>query len=192
MRKRAIYIIAGPNGSGKTTFAKEFIAEIKLPFLNADEIALGLSPNDIQAKRLTAGRQFLRVIDRLVHEGKSFAVETTMAGKYWLPLLKNIKRRKYSIYLIYIFVENIKEALKRIDVRVKKGGHSVPVEDVRRRFRRSKINFWNIYRKRVDDWQIFLNSKDEFLLVAKGAGRKRKVLNEAGFKFFLEGFDETQ
>lgn len=187
MSRKVVYIIAGPNGSGKTTLAKEFIAEIKLPFLNADEIAKGLSPNNIQAKRLMAGRQFLWVIERFIHEGKSFVVETTMAGKYWITLLKDFKRRKYSIHLIFIFVESVEEALKRISIRVKKGGHSVPDEDVRRRFKRSKTNFWGVYRLLVDDWQIYLNSKDEFLQVAIGSGKTVEVIDEYRFHLFKEG-----
>lgn len=187
MKNKTIYIIAGPNGSGKTTFAKEFVAENKLLFLNADEIALKASPKDIRAARLTAGKEFLRTIEKYVSKGKSFAVETTLAGKYWVPLLKDLKRRRYVIQLIFIFVESEEEALRRIEIRIEKGGHAVPQDDVRRRFGRSKTNFWNVYRKGADNWQLFLNSKDDFLLVAEGSGSRHNIIDEDGFKIFMEG-----
>ena len=185
--KKMVYIIAGPNGSGKTTFAKEFVLGNKLLFLNADEIAMKLSPGDIRVARLPAGREFLRRIAMCTAQGKSFAVETTLAGKYWIHLLKTLEQKDYSSHIIFIFVESVEEALRRIDIRVRKGGHPVPVEDVRRRFNRSKANFWHMYRHLVDDWKVYLNSKDEFVQVAMGMGKRWEVIDENSFRLFREG-----
>jgi len=80
MAKKTVYLIAGPKGSGKTTFAREFLAGLPLPFLNADEIALALSPQDAAAVRVSAGKRFLAELDRQMESGESFAFESTLAG----------------------------------------------------------------------------------------------------------------
>jgi predicted ABC-type ATPase len=181
-----VYIVAGPNGSGKTIFAKELIEEIHLPFLNADEIAISLSPEDLRKVKVRAGKIFLEEIERHIINGKSFVIETTCAGRYLVRVINKLIENRYRVELIYIFVESVEEAIHRIDIRVKRGGHFVPHEDIRRRFKRSKFNFWNIYRRLVDNWEIFLNSKDEFLQVAVGLGDEIEIIDEANFSLFKE------
>lgn len=181
MKTKNVYIIAGPNGSGKTTFAKELIKELQLPFVNADEIALEMSPENLIKARLPAGKVFLARIDKYIQGDRSFVVETTLAGRYWINLLRRLRKKKYRITLTFIFVESIQEAIRRIDIRVQKGGHSVPVEDIKRRFKRSLENFWNIYRREADHWEVFLNSKDEFLQIATGSGQDTEIIDEKNF-----------
>lgn len=187
MSHKVAYIIAGPNGSGKTTFVQEFIKQNRLPFLNADEIALKLSPHHIEKARIPAGKIFLGKIEKYITEGKSFIVETTLAGKYFIGLITQLKKSNYRPEIIYIFVESIEEAIRRVDIRIKKGGHPVPEEDIKRRFTRSKTNFWNMYRPMVDNWKIFLNSKDEFLQVAAGKRDELQIIDEINFSLFKEG-----
>lgn len=187
MSEKVVYIIAGPNGSGKTTFVQEFIKQNRLPFLNADEIALKLSPRQIEKARIQAGKIFLGKIGEHITGGKSFIVETTLAGRYFVGVIKELKKHNYRTEIIYIFVESIKEAIRRVVIRVKKGGHPVPKEDIRRRFRRSKTNFWNIYRNMVDNWKIFLNSKDDFLQVASGEKDDLEIIDELNFSLFKKG-----
>jgi len=181
------YIIAGPNGSGKTVLAKELIEELKLPFINADEIALTLAPaEDIARVRVKAGKLFLRKLTEHIRKGRSFIVETTLAGRNFAEIIRKMKRDGYEVILIYVFVENPQEAINRIKLRVAKGGHPVPDEDVIRRFSRSKKNFWDIYRKLADRWKMFLNSEDDFLLIAVGDKEEYNIISENGFALFRD------
>jgi len=189
MSKKQVFIIAGPNGCGKTTFAKEFITEVNLPFLNADEIAAIKCPHNIEKARIWGGKIFINKIRDYIKKGKSFVIETTLSGKYLINYIKEFKKHNYKIMIIYIFIESAEEAIYRIDIRVRKGGHFVIEKDVRRRFIRSKNNFWNIYRKSVDGWEIFLNHKDEFLQVAFGCKEEVNIISEFGFSIFMEGVD---
>ncbi|MBI4712776.1 MAG: zeta toxin family protein [Planctomycetes bacterium] len=186
MAVKVAYIIAGPNGSGKTTFVQEFIKQNLLPFLNADEIALKLSPHQIAKARIQAGKIFLSKIGEHIAGGKSFIIETTLAGRYFIGVINELRKNNYRIEIIYIFVESIEEAIRRVDIRVKKGGHPVPEEDIKRRFTRSKVNFWNMYRPMADNWRIFLNSKDEFLQVATGEKNELQIIDEVNFSLFKE------
>jgi len=187
MNDKVAYIIAGPNGSGKTTFAREFIKETGLPFLNADEIALKLAPRQIEKARVRAGKIFLTQIETSIAKGESFIVETTLSGKYFIRLIDKLKKNNYWIEITYIFVETAEEAIRRIDIRVRKGGHPVPSVDVKRRFPRSKVNFWETYRMLVNNWKIFLNSKDEFSQVATGERDEIEVIDEVKFSLFKGG-----
>ena len=192
MSKKIVYIIAGPNGSGKTTFARELIKETHLKFLNADEIALALSPSNVQKVRLTAGKLFFEKIEKSIKQSVSFIVETTLSGRYFVDIIKKLKKQHYQVKIIYIFLETASEAVLRIENRIKKGGHAVPENDIRRRFGRSKNNFWNVYRKLVDKWEIFLNSKDEFLPVALGTKKEIELLNEKNFELFMRGANQNE
>jgi len=182
---KQVYIIAGPNGSGKTILGRELVEQFNIPFVNADDIALQLAPDgDVKKVRLQAGKLFLKELKRRIDENRSFVVETTLAGKYFIRIIEKLKKRKYKITLIYIFVESCQEAINKIRLRVKKGGHSVPEEDVIRRFYRSKKNFWNIYKNLVDDWKIYFSVEESFGIVAIGSGKLYNIIDERGFKIF--------
>lgn len=184
---KEVHIIAGPNGSGKTTVGVELIKGYGLPFLNADDIAYGLTTNGLIEKvRIKAGKIFLKSIEEYTNKSESFAVETTLAGKYISRVIESLKKNNYRIILNYIFVDNPEVAINRIKIRVHKGGHSILNEDVIRRFSRSKGNFWNIYKNMVDNWKLFYNGEDKFAQVAAGEGNDYTIIDDESFDLFME------
>ena len=162
-RRPQLYIIAGPNGSGKTTFARKFLPDYAkcLEFVNVDLIAGGLSPFDPERAALKAGRIMLEQIHSLGNRGLDFGFETTLSGKSYLRLLNELKQRKsYNIHLFLLWISSVKLALERIELRVQQGGHDIPEAVVRRRFDKGISNFFHLYRPVVDRWIIFDNSGD--------------------------------
>ncbi len=142
MTKRC-YIIAGPNGSGKTTFATEYLpAEADcLRFINADLIASGLSPFDPTSVAILAGKLLIHKIDDYVKKGFSFAFETTLSGKGYRRKIDLWKKQGYEIIIYYLKLSSVELAIERVHFRVAQGGHNVPEQDIRRRFSRSWTNF---------------------------------------------------
>lgn len=188
---KQVFVISGPNGCGKTILADKLVEEFKLPFINADNIALQLSQNgDVGKVRLQAGKLFLKKLQDHINENKSFVVETTLAGKYYFPrIIEELKRKKYKIILIHIFIASAAEAVNKVRQRVKKGGHSVPEEDIVRRFGRSKNNFWNIYKNSVDLWKIYFSVEENFVPVAFGEKNRYNIVDDRLFESFLDGLD---
>jgi predicted ABC-type ATPase len=154
-----IYIIAGCNGAGKTTFAKEFLPyEVKvLRFYNADEIARGLSPLAPRAGALKAGRLLLNEIRESIDRRETFALESTLSGKTYIRTFKSALSLGYEIELHYLWLSNVEQAIARVRRRVRMGGHDVPVSDIRRRFKRSLIQLLDDYLPLATRWAIWDN-----------------------------------
>ena len=154
-----IYLIAGCNGAGKTTFAREFLTtELKcLRFLNPDEIARGISPLDPQAGLFTAGRILLQQFRTHVARQESFTFESTLSGRSYVALLKEAKAAGYIVEAHYLVVPDADFAVQRVKARVTMGGHYVNEEDVRRRFIRSRVNFVKLYLPLADRWVVWDN-----------------------------------
>lgn len=171
--ERKIVIIAGPNGAGKTTFAEEFLpAEAGLPvFINADLIAAGLSPSAPEVLAFRAGRLMLREIDRCSAEGRSFAFETTLSGHTYVRRIDEWRGGGFVVELIFLSLGSVEEALARVAMRVRQGGHDVAPEVIRRRFVAGMRNFLSVYRERVDFWQWYDNSGPQPRLLEEGANR---------------------
>jgi predicted ABC-type ATPase len=185
MVKRFI-IIAGANGTGKTTLAKEFLREYKIEFLNADEIALAMEKKGPES-RIKAGKMFISNLDQVIRKKAPVAIESTLAGKYLAKTIKRVKVIGYRVSIIYFFVDNPDVALARIKSRVRAGGHNVLKVDVVRRFWRSKKNFWGLYKDIADEWAIFYNGTDRLMPVASGEKSRFDVMDDVLLSLFKKG-----
>jgi predicted ABC-type ATPase len=186
--KKNIYIIAGPNGSGKTTFAKLFLPEyVNCPnFVNADLIASGLAPFKPLSAAMKAGRLVLQQIKGFAGRGIDFAFETTLSGTSYARSLKELKNKGYALHIFFLWIPSPELAIQRIKDRVKEGGHDVPVEDVKRRFSRGINNFFKIYEPLLDSWMMFDNSKSRPVLIARKNNGNKEIEKPELFKEILK------
>ena len=193
-RRPNLYIIAGPNGAGKTTFARKFLPQYVecLEFVNADLIAVGLSPFAPDKAAIHAGRVMLERIHSLGLRGTDFGFETTLSGKSYFRLLKELKQRKgYNIHLFFLWINSVKLALERIELRVQQGGHNIPEVEVRRRFDKGISNFFHFYQPVVDRWIIFNNSGDVPEVIAFEESGKLEIVDSDLFGL-LSKYKEQQ
>ncbi len=157
---KKIIIIAGANGSGKTTFAREYLpAEAGcLAFVNADLIAAGLSPFQPAAAAIRAARLMLEEIKTHARKGRNFAFETTLSGRGYVRMIRQWRADGYNVKLIFLSLATPEEAITRVKSRVQQGGHHIPEKVIRRRFAAGLKNFQTIYRYHVDEWHWYDNS----------------------------------
>lgn len=181
---RNIYIIAGSNGSGKTTFAKRFLPDYARcrHFVNSDLIAQGLSPFSPQVVAMKAGRLVLERINDLAGKGLDFGFETTLAGKFYINRLKDLRRNGYSLHLFFLWIPTVELAIARIKDRVADGGHNVPAQDVQRRFFRGIHNLFKFYRPLLDSWMLLDNSSIMPSLIAKEKANQLTIVDKDLFE----------
>jgi len=181
-----VIVIAGGNGVGKTTFARAFLQEYNYEFLNADEIAKSLSAENPSGKKISAGKLFFKKLNEAIAQNKSLLIESTLSGRYLQKFIGSVRNQNYQVTIIFLFAESPEILIERIAERVKKGGHFVPDEDVRRRLVRGKQNFWNVYKNLADSWSLFYNTNDSFKKIAAGEEDKIITIDESLFEKFLE------
>jgi len=163
-------------------------------YIGADKIAHEINAEDPYLVRLQAGEQFIRGIDSLIVSQQSFVVETTLAGKTFDRFILNAIENGFQITIVFIFLDSDKLCVRRVAARVAKGGHFVPEIDIRRRFKRSIANFWNRYRKLVDNWVITYNGGEHLQDVAIGSRQQIAIRDESLLRLFfrLGGITENE
>lgn len=165
--RRALYIIAGCNGAGKTTASMTVLPEVLhcREFVNADEIAKGLSPFRPEEVAVQAGRLMLERIDRLLTRGETFAIETTLATRSYAGLVRRAKAAGYTVVLLFFWLPSPEMAEMRVAQRVAEGGHDIPREVIRRRYWLGLRNLLEIYAPEVDVWSMFDNTLQQAPIV---------------------------
>lgn len=160
MKEKNLYIIAGCNGAGKTTASFTILPDILdcKEFVNADEIARGLSPFQPDKVSFEAGRIMLNRIEDLFRDNQSFAFETTLATKSYKNKIIEAKQNGYEVTLLFFWLNNIDLAIERVATRVQEGGHNIPTDVIIRRYKRGISNLFDIYIPIVDEFMIFDNS----------------------------------
>ena len=180
-----LYIISGCNGAGKTTASYTVLPEILdcREFVNADEIARGLSPFNPEGVAIEAGKLMLQRIEDLLEREETFAIETTLATKSYINLVRRAQTKGYTVRLLFFWLNSPELALLRIAERVAKGGHNIPEPIVRRRYVAGINNLFRLFMNEVDYWTIYDNSEYPAIQIATG-GRNDKttVIIESKFK----------
>lgn len=176
---KKLYIISGCNGAEKTTASYTILPEILNcnEFVNADEIAKGLSPFNPESTNLQAGRLMLNRIKSLLNKEKSFAFETTLSTRSYAEFVEQAKLNGYSVTLLFFWLNSENLAVKRVQIRVKEGGHNIPENVIRRRYQNGLSNFFKLYKPIVNDWMFINNSGDSYEILAQGTEFEDEILN---------------
>lgn len=169
MQPKNLYIIAGCNGAGKTTASFTILPEILecKEFVNADEIAKGLSPFQPEKVAVEAGRLMLNRINELLKNNENFAFETTLSSKNYRIKVIEAQQKGYVVTLLFFWLQNVDLARERVKTRVLEGGHNIEPEVIERRYYKGIKNLFDIYLPIVDGAMIFDNSKEKHELLAK-------------------------
>lgn len=165
-----LYIISGCNGAGKTTASYTLLPNILdcKEFVNADEIAKGLSPFQPETASFQAGRLMIEKINSLLEKGKDFALETTLSTKSYKSFVEKAQIKGYKITLLFFWLSSPDLAILRVKTRVAEGGHNIPENVIRRRYENGLKNFFSIFQPLVNEWLFIDNSGTPFTLIAEG------------------------
>ncbi|MFY0599827.1 MAG: zeta toxin family protein [Cyclobacteriaceae bacterium] len=188
---KKMYIIAGPNGAGKTTLSYTILPEIFDcdEFINADEIAKGISPLNPEKAGIRAGRLMLGRIKELLIQGESFAFETTLATKSYQGFIKNAREFGYDVTLLFLSLDSSELAIHRVKTRVIEGGHNIPIQTIERRYSNGLINFFKIYRAIVNKWVLVDNSTENFEFIAEGFDSEVIIRNESKWTYLNNNYN---
>jgi predicted ABC-type ATPase len=192
MEDKNLYVIAGCNGAGKTTASLTILPEIIecKEFVNADEIAKGLSPFQPEKVAFESGRIMLNRINGLLKGDENFAFETTLATRSYKNKIIEAKRKGYTVTLLFFWLKNIELAKERVKIRVQEGGHNIPEHVIERRYFKGITNLFKIYLPIVDGALIFDNSYGKHELIAqKTVDNHIDMINEKKFNELKSNYD---
>ena len=180
-KQPTIVVIAGPNGAGKSTAAPFLLKDALgiLEFVNADQIAAGLSAYAPETVAFAAGRIMLKRLHDLANSQASFAFESTLSSRTFAPFIARCKSQGYRIKLFYVALPSPELAINRVALRVRLGGHNIPAIDVERRFHRSLHNLFELYKPLADNWTVLDNATGVLALVAHGTATRTYVEDKA-------------
>ena len=166
-----LYIISGCNGAGKTTASYSLLPEMLgcKEFVNSDEFAKGLSPFDPSKASIQASRYMLMKIRYLLQRQQDFAVETTLATRTLMKIVKQAQAAGYTVTLLYFWLRSPELAIERVKARVEAGGHNIPEETIRRRYQVGIYYFFNNYAPLCERWILADNSQIPFRVIAEGS-----------------------
>lgn len=195
MEERNLYIIAGCNGAGKTTASFTILPEIIecKEFVNADEIARGLSPFQPEKVSFEAGRIMIKRINELLAENDSFAFETTLSTRSYKSKILQAKKQNYRVTLLFFWLNNIELAKERVKTRVREGGHNILEEVIERRYRNGINNLFEIYLPIIDGALIFDNSYGKHELIAQKVDQEPiETFNQEKFNILKAYYDRKR
>ena len=190
-----LYIIAGCNGAGKTTASYTVLPNVLncREFINADEIAVGISPFQPETAAIVAGRIMLRRIEYLLNKNSDFALETTLATKTHKNTVLKAQAKGYHVTLLFFWLQTVELAKKRVQKRVSEGGHNIETAVIERRYVAGIINLFEIYLPIVDDILIYDNSEGRHELIAKKINQSElSILNEVKFNLLKQYYDDKR
>lgn len=182
--KKNLFIISGCNGAGKTTASYTILPEILdcKEFVNADEIAKGLSPFQPEKVSIEAGRIMLNRIKELIESGENFAFETTLSTRSFTHTVKKAQEKGYNVVLLFFWLQRVELSIERVKERVREGGHNIPNDVVKRRYKKGIYNLFELYLPVIDSVLIFDNSEGKHELIAeKIEGNQLTLLNQEKF-----------
>lgn len=156
-----------------------------LEFVNADLIAQGLSPFAAERAAFAAGRIMLERVEELSRQGLDFAFETTLSGKSLMGLFRTLKEREYCLNLTFLWIPTVEMSLERVAARVRQGGHNIPEQTVRRRFKLGIQNLFTLYRPVIDIWAVWDNSRTPPSLIAREERGLLTVENHEAYSAIL-------
>ena len=175
-----LYVISGGNGAGKTTASYSVLPDILncKEFVNADEIAKGLSPFQPDKVAIDAGRIMLNRIKDLINQNVDFAFETTLATKSYVRLIREAQSKGYFVTLVFFWLNSPELAVERVRNRVISGGHNIPDDVIYRRYAAGINNLSKLYLPICDYWMIIDNSEPPFQIVAEGVKTENIEIND--------------
>jgi len=182
--QQKLYIISGCNGAGKTTASFNILPGILncQEFVNADEIARGLSPFRPDKVAIEAGRLMLSRIDELIQSNQDFSFETTLSTRSFINTIQIAKAKGYFVTLIFFWLDSIDLAKDRVQRRVAEGGHNIEPAVIERRYVSGIKNLFNLYSEEVDSILIYDNSSlDPELIAEKEMHQHFKILQNEKF-----------